>query len=77
MNEWFELLLCLIALSLFVNWKYETNYLLQTFLLLMVIWCGVLTIINAPDFTVYGITLICFNTMLNLMYLGNHLKSQK
>jgi len=76
MNEWMELLFGLIGVSLFLNWRYETNYLLQSIMLLMVLWAGTTSIVNAPDFTVYALSLMVIHTTLNIMYIAQHLKTK-
>jgi hypothetical protein len=81
MNEFFQLYLVLILLSLYCAYKYPSNYVLQALWLFGGIWLGVITMnLTALESDIswqYPLFLMIFNTILNLMYLFQNLHKEK
>lgn len=76
MNEFFQLYIVIIILSIFCNLKYNRNYVLQAFWLFSGIWLGVIAINKTAldtdiSYEFILITMV-FNSILNIMYLFAH-----
>ncbi len=74
MDEYYQLLVIIIMFSLYCDYKYETNYMLQIFFLFGVIWMGVLTMNNSLMLIdEFAVILLSFHTILTMSYLYQNL----
>lgn len=68
MNEEFELLIVLIMIMLWCNWKYPKNYFYQSFWILTIsVYGGV--VISITNNILFPLTLMIFNIMVNYFHL--------
>ncbi len=78
MDEYYQLLVIIIMFSLYCDYKYETNYMLQIFFLFGVIWMGVLTMNNSLMLIdEFAVILLSFHTILTMSYLYQNLSDIK
>jgi len=77
MNEFFQLYLVMVLLSLYCCYKYPDNYVLQAIWLFGLIWLGVITMnATALDIDIswhYPLFLMIFSSIINLLYLFENL----
>lgn len=67
------LMFLLVGLMLFSNWKWQSNYMLQTFWIVVIPLFGVISISNELGNLWFQLICMIFTILVNIFYLNQNL----
>jgi hypothetical protein len=78
MDEYYQLLIIVILISLYCDYKYSSNYILQAFFVFSVVWLSVIVMSKSLfENDEFAIVLVSFHTIVNMFYIYYNFQAKK